>query len=86
MSRVQECSFECDRGGECVGFGGVKPGRSPACGNWTEARKHAEAGGWFIRPAENKPEHICPVCVEEALTNGTAKAKDGADQGVSKGS
>jgi hypothetical protein len=67
--KVQECSFRCDRP-DCFT-------QSPACPSWTEARKAAELRGWFIRPAENKPEHVCPDCVESQLL----ALKEPADQG-----
>lgn len=39
--------------------------------NFTEARKVAEADGWFIRPVKgNKVQHICPACVDAALYAG----------------
>ena len=74
MSKVHECSFECDREG-CTN-------RSAPEENWTDARKSAEAAGWFIRPDSHQPTHVCSACVEAVLINGKEKAKKGADQEV----
>ena len=41
--------------------------RSTDAPNFTEARKLAEAAGWFIRPSDSQPEHICSACVNSAL-------------------
>lgn len=56
MSKIQQCSYACDRPG-C-------DNESPAETNFTDARKSAEAAGWFIRPSESKPEHVCSECIE----------------------
>jgi hypothetical protein len=74
--RVQECSFRCDRIGCSHGAEGYAS-QSPSKANWTEAKVAAVAAGWFIRPAESKPEHVCPDCVEEQLLG----LKEPADQG-----
>jgi hypothetical protein len=65
MTKIQQCSYACDRAG-C-------DNESPPETNFTEARKVAEADGWFIRPSESKPEHICAACIDSVLGGGPAK-------------
>lgn len=64
--KIQTCRFQCDRP-DCKH-------ESPAAETWTEVGKLAKAAGWFIRPSDSKPEHICPPCVDLALTGPPAKA------------
>lgn len=73
--KVQTCQFGCD-------VGGCKHKSLPAS-NWTEARKLAEGAGWFVRPAESQPEHVCSDCVSELLggVKLTVPAEDAPDQG-----
>lgn len=68
--KVQKCSYQCDRP-DC------KHESAPAA-NFTDARKSAETAGWFIRPSETAPQHICPSCVESALTRVDAPAGKGS--------
>jgi hypothetical protein len=56
---VKVIAFVCDRK-SCAN-------RSADAPNLTEARKSAEAAGWFIRPSDTQPEHVCPSCLESAL-------------------
>ena len=32
-----------------------------------DARKLAEADGWFIRPSDKTPEHVCGACIDKTL-------------------
>jgi hypothetical protein len=67
----QKCNYVCDVA--------TCKHESPAEANFTEARKTAESKGWFIRPSDSKPEHICESCVESTLlaTVPHGKAEDG---------
>lgn len=53
-------ALACDRAG-CKN-------RSTDAPNFTEARKLAEAAGWFIRPSDSQPEHICSACISVLLS------------------
>jgi hypothetical protein len=55
----QKCNYVCDVP--------TCKNESPAEPNFTEARKTAEVLGWFIRPSDSKPEHVCTTCVEQTL-------------------
>jgi hypothetical protein len=61
-------ALKCDRKG-C-------DNRSTDAPNFTEARKSAEAAGWFIRPSDSQPEHICSGCIQVLLSAPTGKADD----------
>jgi hypothetical protein len=63
-------ALKCDRKG-C-------DNRSTDAPNFTEARKSAEAAGWFIRPSDSQPEHICASCVSVLLTPPAAGKADDA--------
>ena len=58
--KIQQCFYGCDRPG-C-------DHESPPEVNFTEARKTAEAKGWFIRPSDSQPEHVCAECVSILLS------------------
>lgn len=65
----QKCNYICDRP-TCTN-------ESPQESSFSDARKTAEGLGWFIRPSDSKPEHICASCVETTLLDtAPEKAKD----------
>jgi hypothetical protein len=65
--KIQLCYFKCDRAG-C-------DHKSPPEPTFTEARKSADATGWFIRPSDTQPEHVCSECIQLTLSSLSAPEK-----------